>query len=396
MAKKPQNAFPELPKIPTIAGVRVAGVAAGLKDSGKHDLFVAELARGSTIAGTLTRSKCPGMPVEWSKRQLPGGKVRAIVASSGNSNVFTGGQGRQLVENTAAATAKLIGCRKSEVFLASTGIIGEKKDVTFVADKVPVGVKALKKTAWHDAARSIMTTDRFPKAAVRKVKIGSVDVTLAGIAKGSQMIAPDMGTMLSFLFTDAKIPAKVLQSCLTRAVDRSFNCISVDGDTSTSDTVLLSATGQVKRQPRIERANDPQLRDFREALEDMTAELAQMIVQDGAKKGHLLTCDVVGAESQRAARNIGRSIVDSTLVRVGIAGAEPRAGRIVMAVGKAGERAERDLLGIAIGGVQIAEAGETLPDFDAKAVVKHLKSGQVHFTIDIGIGRGKARVWSAL
>ena len=396
MAKKPQNAFPELPKIPAIAGVRIAGVAAGLKDNGKHDLFVAELARGSTIAGTLTRSRCPGMPVEWSKRQLPGGKVRAIVASSGNSNVFTGGQGRQLVENTAAAAAKLIGCRKTEVFLASTGIIGEKKEVTFVADKVPAGVKALRKAAWHDAARSIMTTDRFPKAALRKVKIGNVDVTLAGIAKGSQMIAPDMGTMLSFLFTDAKIPAKVLQSCLTRAVDRSFNCISVDGDTSTSDTVLLSATGQVKRQPKIERANDPLLLDFRAALEDMTGELARMIVRDGAKKDRLLTCDVIGAESQRAARNIGRSIVDSTLVRIGIAGAEPRAGRIVMAVGKAGERAERDLLGIAIGGVQIAAAGETLPDFDAKAVVKHLKAGQVHFTIDIGIGRGKARVWSAL
>ena len=246
MTKKPQNAFPELPKIPSIAGVRISGVVAGLKDNGEHDLFVAELARGSTVAGTFTRSKCPGMPVEWSKRQLAGGRVRAIVASSGNSNVFTGGQGRQLVENTATVTAKLIGCRKSEVFLASTGIIGEKKNATFVADKVPMGLKALKKTAWHDAALSIMTTDRFPKAAIRKVKIGNVDVMLVGIGKGSQMIAPDMGTMLSFLFTDAKIPAKVLQSCLKRAVDRSFNCISVDSDTSTSDTVLLSATGQVK------------------------------------------------------------------------------------------------------------------------------------------------------
>jgi glutamate N-acetyltransferase/amino-acid N-acetyltransferase len=396
MAKKPESAFPELPKIPSIAGVRISGVVAGLKDNGKHDLFVAELARGSTIAGTFTRSKCPGMPVEWSKRQLAGGRVRAIVASSGNSNVFTGGQGRQLVENTATVTAKLIGCRKSEVFLASTGIIGEKKNATFVADKVPMGLKALKKTAWHDAALSIMTTDRFPKAAIRKVKIGDVDVMLVGIGKGSQMIAPDMGTMLSFLFTDAKIPAKVLQSCLKRAVDRSFNCISVDSDTSTSDTVLLSATGQVKRQPSIERANNPMLRDFREALDDMTGELARMIIRDGAKKGHFLTCDVIGAESQRAARNIGRSIVDSTLVRVGVAGAEPRVGRIVMAVGKAGERAERDLLGIAIGGIQVAEAGETLPDFDAKAVMKHLKAGQVHFTINIGIGRGKARVWSAL
>ena len=391
-----KDEFPSLPKIPSISGVRVSGVAAGLKDNGMHDLFVAELVPGSTIAGTLTRSRCPGMPVEWSKRQLPGGKVRAIVASSGNSNVFTGSQGRKLVENTAAAVAKSVGCRTSQVFLASTGVIGEKKDIRFVADKVPIGVKALKNAAWHDAARSIMTTDRFPKAVVRKVKIGNVDVTLAGIAKGSTMIAPDMGTMLSFLFTDAKIPAKVLQTCLTRAVDRSFNCISVDGDTSTSDTVLLCATGQVKRQPKIERASDSTLKDFRAALEDMTVELAQMIVRDGAATGNLLTCDVVGAESQRAARNIGRAIVDSTLVRKGIAGAEPRAGRIVMAVGKAGEKAERDLLSISIGNIVVAKSGESSPNIDEGAVVSHLRSGQVHFTVDIGIGRGNARVWSAL
>ena len=391
-----EDDFPSLPKIPSILGVRVSGIAAGLKGNGKHDLFVAELVPGSTIAGTLTRSRCPGMPVEWSKRQLPGGKVRAIVASSGNSNVFTGSQGRKLVENTAAAVAKSVGCRTSQVFLASTGVIGEKKDIRFVADKVPIGVKALKNAAWHDAARSIMTTDRFPKAVVRKVKIGNVDVTLAGIAKGSTMIAPDMGTMLSFLFTDAKIPAKVLQTCLTRAVDRSFNCISVDGDTSTSDTVLLCATGQVKRQPKIERASDSTLKDFRAALEDMTVELAQMIVRDGAATGNLLTCDVVGAESQRAARNIGRAIVDSTLVRKGIAGAEPRAGRIVMAVGKAGEKAERDLLGISIGDIVVAKSGESSPNIDEGAVVSHLRSGKVHFTVDIGIGRGKARVWSAL
>lgn len=388
--------FPDLPKIPAIAGVRVAGIAAGLKDSGKHDLFVAELAPGSTVAGTLTRSLCPGAPVEWNKRHLPAGKVRAIVASSGNSNVFTGQQGRDLVANTAAAAAKIVGCRPAQVMLASTGVIGEKRETTFVSDKVPGAFKKLTKTGWHDAARSIMTTDRFPKAAVRKVKIGNVDVSLAGIAKGSQMIAPDMGTMLCFLFTDAKLPAKVLQSCLKRAVDRSFNCISVDGDTSTSDTVLLSATGQVKRQPRIDRASDPALRDFRAALEEIAQELALMIARDGAKTNRLLTCDVVGAESARGARNIGRSIVDSTLVRVGIAGAEPRAGRIVMAVGKSGEKADRDRLGIAIGDITIADRGEAVAEFDADAVVRHLKGNRIHMTVDIGIGRGKARLWAAL
>ena len=394
MANK--NKFPDLPRIPAIAGVRIAGIAAGLKDNGKHDLFVAELAPGTTVAGTLTRSLCPGAPVEWNKRQLPAGKVRAIVASSGNSNVFTGQQGRDLVANTAAAAAKAVGCRPAQVLLASTGIIGEKLETTFVSDKVPAAFRKLTKTGWHDSARSIMTTDRFPKAAVRKVKIGNVEVSLADIAKGSQMIAPDMGTMLCFLFTDAKLPPKILQSCLKRAVDRSFNCISVDGDISTSDTVLLSATGQVTRQPQIDRAGDPALRDFRSVLEDMTRELALMIAHDGAKSGRLLTCDVVGAESARSARNIGRSIVDSTLVRVGITGAEPRAGRIVMAVGKAGEKADRDRLGIAIGDVAIAESGETVSGFDADTVVRHLKSDQVQISVDIGIGRGKARVWAAL
>ena len=396
MANK--NEFADLPKIPAIAGVRIAGVAAGLKVNGKHDLFVAELAPGTTVAGTLTRSLCPGAPVEWNKQHLPAGKVRAIVASSGNSNVFTGQQGRDLVANTAAAAAKAVGCRPAQVRLASTGIIGEKRETTFVSDKVPAAFRKLTKTGWHDSARSIMTTDRFPKAAVRKVKIGNVEGSLAGIAKGSQMIAPDMGTMLCFLLTDAKLPAKVLQSCLKRAVDRSFNCISVDGDTSTSDTVLLSATGQVKRQPRVERAGDLELRDFRSALEDMTRELALMIARDGAKSGRLLTCDVVGAESARGARNIGRSIVDSMLVRVGIAGAEPRAGRIVMAVGKAGEKAARDRLAIAIaiGDVAIAEGGETVSGFDADTMVRHLKSDRVQISVDIGIGRGKARVWAAL
>ena len=388
--------FPQLPLIPRISGERLSGDVAGLKDNGPHDLVVAELSPGSTIAGTLTRSRCPGMPVEWTKRQLPGGKVRAIVASSGNSNVFTGNQGRKLVEKTASVVSNLIDCDMSEVFIASTGVIGEKKDVNFVADKVPLGVKALNETGWHNAARSIMTTDRFPKAAFREVKIGDADIILAGIAKGSTMIAPDMGTMLSFIFTDAKIPSKILQSCLNYAVDRSFNCISVDGDTSTSDTVLLSATGQADSQLQIQSVKDPALKNFRVALEGMTIELAQMIVRDGTPEGNILTCDVIGAVSQRAARNIGRSIVDSILVRKGIFGAEPRVGRIVMAVGKAGEKAERDLLSISIGKVLVAKAGETLANFDEAAVDSHLKSSQVHFTIDIGLGRGKARVWSAL
>jgi glutamate N-acetyltransferase/amino-acid N-acetyltransferase len=241
-----------------------------------------------------------------------------------------------------------------------------------------------------------MTTDHFPKAVVRKVKIGDTDITLAGIAKGSTMIAPDMGTMLSFIFTDAKIPSKVLQNCLKYVVDRSFNCISVDGDTSTSDTVLLSATGRANGQQKIQSANDPALKNFRVALEELTIELAQMIVRDGASGKNMLTCDVVGAVSQRAARNIGRSIVDSTLVRKGIFAAEPRSGRIVMAVGKAGEKAERDLLSVSIGKVLVAKAGETLSNFDKGLVISHLKSSQVHFIVDIGLGRGKARVWSAL
>ena len=396
MAKKKKNDFPALPKLPPVGGVRISGVAAGLKESGAHDLFVAELAAGTTIAGTLTRSRCPGAPVEWSRRLLPGGKARAIVVSSGNSKVFTGAQGRELVKTTATRAAELLGVPRNQVFLASTGTIAEKKPIDFVASKLPRAIRGLKAGAWPRAARAIMTTDRFPKAATREVQIGETPVKLVGIAKGSQMIAPDMGTMLSFLFTDAKIPAPVLQACLTRAVDRSFNCISVDGDTSTSDTVLLSATGKADRHPRITAAGDPRLRAFRTALEEITGKLARMIVRDGAATGRLVTIDVAGAASARAARRIGRSIADSTLVRRSIETAEARVGRIVMAVGKAGEAAERDKLGIAIGGIEMAVAGETLPGFDQRAVRRNLRSDAVGIAVDLGIGRGRARVWTAL
>ena len=386
----------ELPHIPAVAGVRIAGLAAGLKPDGSHDLFLAELVPGTTIAGTLTRSRCPGAPVEWSRALLPRGKARAIVASSGNANVFTGRQGRTLVEATAAEAARLLGCRETEIFIASTGLIGEKKPADFVAAKLPRAIAALTAEGWAEAARGIMTTDRFPKAAVRRVRIGEAEVTLAGIAKGSTMIAPDMGTMLSFLFTDAKLPAFVLQSCLARAVDRSFNCITVDGDTSTSDTVLLCATGKVAGQPRVERASDPVLRAFRDALEDMTGELARMIVRDGAKSGRMLTVDVSGAASARAARRVGRTIADSTLVRKTIEMAEPRSGRIVMAIGKAGEAADRDRLSVAVGGVAMAASGETVEGFDRESVSRHLKEDRVHIAVELGIGRGRARVWAAL
>ncbi|MDP6388370.1 MAG: bifunctional glutamate N-acetyltransferase/amino-acid acetyltransferase ArgJ [Alphaproteobacteria bacterium] len=396
MAKRSPLAPKGFPHMPRIAGVRVAGLAAGLKPDGSHDLFMAELAPGSTVAGTLTRSGFPGAPVEWTRKHLPRGKVRAIVANSGNSNVFTGRAGPAQVEATAAAAAKLLGCPRSQVLLASTGRIGVKRAPDFVAAKLPRAKRKLKAGAWHDAARAIMTTDSFPKAARRTALIGGTRVTLAGIAKGCTMIAPDMGTMLSFLFTDAKISAKVLRAALRRAVDLSFNSISVDGDTSTSDTVLLAATGKGARHKRIASAGDPEFGDFRRALEELTRDLALQIVRDGENPRRLIAFHITGAESARAARRIGRVLATSTLTRRSIAERGDGWGRLVAAVGRAGEKADRDRLSIRIGGTAVAEAGEHHLDYDFGAVDRHLRGREIEIAVDVGVGRGRARVWTSM
>jgi glutamate N-acetyltransferase/amino-acid N-acetyltransferase len=381
------------PAMPPLAGVRVAGRACGLKRSGAKDLFLAELVEGTTVAGVFTRSRCPSAPVEWCRRVLASGRARAVVVNSGNANAFTGDAGEVTVRETVRAAAELFGCPQPAVFAASTGVIGVPVPPDHIARALPGLAAALAPDGWPDAAAAIMTTDTFAKGATRTATIGGVPVTLNGIAKGSGMIAPDMATMLGFLFSDAAIAAPALQRLLNRAVDRSFNCITVDGDTSTSDTVLLMATGQA-RHPPVSDPNDRTLGDFRRALDDLAIDLAQQIVRDGEGAQKFVAITVTGAASARAARRIGLAIGNSPLVKTAIAGEDPNWGRIVMAVGKAGEKADRDRLAIAIGGVPITVNGRRRPDYDEAPVIAHMRGRAIDIAVDLGLGRGTATVWT--
>ncbi len=394
MAKTSPLAPDRFPALAPIAGLRIAGVAAGLKRSGRRDLFLAELAPGSTVAGVFTRSRCASAPVEWCRRVLPKGRVRAIVVNSGNANAFTGAAGERTVAETARAAARMLGCPQNEIFIASTGVIGVPVAPDYVARCLPKVRERLSRDGWEPAARAIMTTDTFPKGAMRTARIGGETVTLVGIAKGSGMIAPDMATMLAFVFTDARLPAPVLQAVLERANARSFNCITVDGDTSTSDTVLLAATGRGPRHPVIASPGDHRLRGFRTALRDLMVDLATQVVKDGEGAEKFVTIDVTGAASSRAARRIAMAIANSPLVKTAIAGGDPNWGRVVMAVGKAGERADRDRLSIAMGGIPITEKGCVVPDYDEARVARHMAGRTIHIAVDVGVGRGRARVWT--
>jgi glutamate N-acetyltransferase/amino-acid N-acetyltransferase len=382
--------FPELPPIP---GVRLAAYAAGIRYAGRNDMMLAELVPGSTIAGVLTQSTMPGQPVIWCRECLPGGRVRAIVVNSGNANVFTGRAGRQVVESTAATAARLLGCEPRQVFISSTGVIGEPPPADRISAALPNVVPLLDGGAWELAARAIMTTDTFPKGATATATIDGVRVRINGFCKGSGMIAPDMATMLAYVFTDAALPANVLQPLLAEANERSFNCVTVDGDTSTSDTVLLCATQQV-RHASIASPGDPLLGDFRRALAGLTTDLATQLARDGEGAEKFVTIEVAGAESDRAARRIGLSIGNSPLVKTALAAGDANWGRIVMAVGKAGEKADRDRLGIAVGGIQIAAQGGPVPGYDEGPVGEHMKGREIRIAVDIGIGSGRATVWT--
>jgi glutamate N-acetyltransferase/amino-acid N-acetyltransferase len=381
------------PDMPAVAGVRLASGACGLRYQGRTDLMLAELAPGSTIAGVFTRSLTASAPVEWCRRALKRGRARIFVVNSGNANAFTGRAGEQGVEETVNGAAQLMGCKPHEVFVASTGVIGEKLESSKIVGALPGLQAQLSADAWPTAAAAIMTTDTFPKGASRTAHIGDTPVTINGIAKGSGMIAPDMATMLAFLFTDAKLSPVVLQACLAYANDRSFNAVTVDGDTSTSDTVLLAATGAAGNK-RIAGASDPALRDFRRALNELMLDLAHQVVKDGEGAQKFVSITVTGAASTRAARNIGMAIANSPLVKTAIAGQDANWGRIVMAVGKAGEKANRDKLKIAIGGVTIAETGGAVSGYDEAPVVAHMKGRDIDIAVDVGIGKGRATVWT--
>ena len=382
-----------LPELPELAGVRLAAAAAGIRYQGRTDLVMAEFAAGTTVAGVFTSSKCPGAPVDWCRACLPGGQARALVVNAGNANVFTGRAGALAAKATAAAAAGLAGCKPKQVFVASTGVIGEILPHERLTAALPALHGALSGGGWEAAARCIMPTDTFPKASTRTALIGDTEIRITGIAKGSGMIAPDMATMLCFIATDAKIPAPALQALLKRGTARSFNCTTVDSDTSTSDTVLLFATGRTSH-AKVPKEGGPVLRDFRRALDEVMLDLALQVVRDGEGAQKLIRIDVSGAVSAKSAKRIGMTIANSPLVKTAIAGEDANWGRIVMAVGKAGEPADRDLLSVGVGGVWMARDGFVVPDYDEAPVVAHMKGREVDIAVDLGLGRGRATVWT--
>jgi len=384
------DAFPELP---AIDGIEIAAAETGLKYKGRPDLLLMKFADGTQVAGTFTRSLCPSAPVDWCRQHIAGGEARGVVVNAGNANAFTGKLGAQACEALVQTAADALSCRPSRVFAASTGVIGQVLPAEKLAPHIRTMAADMAPGRWADAAKAIMTTDTFPKGATRRVDIGGTTVRINGIVKGSGMIAPDMATMLSFIGTDAQIPAPLLQACLSVAVEKSFNCSTVDSDTSTSDTVLAFATGKAGN-PVPEGLDDPALSAFTAALEDLCVDLAKQVVRDGEGASKFITINVTGADSDTAAKRIALSIANSPLVKTAIAGEDANWGRVVMAVGKAGEKAERDKLSISMGGTVIAEEGAAVEGYDETPVAQHMKGQEIDIDVDLAIGNGKATVWT--
>ena len=381
-----------VPDMPEIPGVRLATGAAGIKYQGRTDVLLALFDKSTSVAGVLTRSKCPSAPVEWCRAKLKGGKARALVVNSGNANAFTGKTGRTAVAFTAKLASQATGCKPAEVFLASTGVIGEPLRASAfegVLDRLAQGAAPGR---FLDAAKAIMTTDTFPKMATAQARLGDATVTINGIAKGAGMIAPDMATMLSFVFTDAPIAAGALQALLSSSVTDTFNAVTIDGDTSTSDTLLVFATGAAPNAPKISKASDPRLKEFRKAFESVLANLAEQVARDGEGARKLVEIVVEGATSKKSARRIAMSIANSPLVKTAIAGEDANWGRVVMAVGKAGEPADRDRLSIWFGDTRVAHRGARDPGYDETAVSDYMKAPEITLRVALGLGKGRDRV----
>ena len=380
------------PALPAITGVRAAVTRAGYKNWERSDLTYVTFDEGTVVAGVTTKSRCPSPEVEWCRAALPLGRARALVVNAGNSNAFTGNRGRAAVEAITARVAGAIGCQPSDIFVASTGVIG----VPLPIDKAEAGIDAVltaPEASWEAAAATIMTTDTFAKAATASAMIGGTRVDLVGIIKGSGMIAPDMATMLGFVFTDAAIAPGLLQAMLDQANGKSFSCITVDGDTSTSDTVLAFATGRAGNTP-LETIDDAGADAFQAALSDICLQLAHLVVRDGEGASKFISIQVEGAESDASAQRIALSIANSPLVKTAIAGEDANWGRVVMAVGKAGEPAERDKLSIRFGATQVASGGLAVEGYDEAPFAEHQNGREFDIGVDLGIGNGRATVWT--
>ncbi len=384
------------PEMPVIRGVRMATAAAGIKYKNRTDVLLMVFDEPAAVAGVFTKSRCPSAPVDYCRANLAGGTARAVVVNSGNANAFTGQKGRAATDLTGKSAAAAVGCSEREVFLASTGVIGEPLDASKFAGVLDQMNADAKGDFWFEAAKAIMTTDTYPKVATRTAKIGGVEVTINGIAKGAGMIAPDMATMLSYVVTDADIASPALQALLSAGVGPTFNSVTVDSDTSTSDTLMLFATGAAAAdgQARVENADDAQLEGFRAALNDLLKDLALQVVRDGEGARKMVEVTVTGAESDAAAKKIALSIANSPLVKTAVAGEDANWGRIVMAVGKSGELADRDRLAISFGHVRVAVNGERDPSYSEAEATAVMKQQDIPVKVDIGLGSGTATVWT--
>jgi glutamate N-acetyltransferase / amino-acid N-acetyltransferase len=380
------------PALPAIDGVTLRVARARYKDWDRCDLTYAELAPGTVVAGVLTKSACCSSEVDWCRAALKQGEARALVVSAGNANAFTGYRGLAAVEAVTSRVAAHLGCAAQEVFVASTGVIG----VPLPIDKAEAGLDAAfaaNEATWQDAALTISTTDTFPKGATAQAVVGDKTVSLSGIVKGSGMIAPDMATMLGFIFTDAAVDPAFLQTLLSAANRTTFSCITVDSDTSTSDTVLVFATGKAGNAP-LASYDDAGADAFAAALQDVCRQLAQLVVCDGEGATKFITVAVTGAVSDESAHRVAMSIANSPLVKTAIAGGDANWGRVVMAVGKAGEPADRDRLSIRFGPTLVAKDGLVVPDYDETPVTAHVQSRTVDIGADLGLGEGRATVWT--
>jgi glutamate N-acetyltransferase/amino-acid N-acetyltransferase len=382
--------------MPAIDGLRIATAQAGIKYKGRTDLMVMVFDPGTSVAGVFTKSKCPSAAVDFCRANLGAGSARALVVNSGNANAFTGRRGAEATQMTADAAAAAAGCSASEVFLASTGVIGEPLEAERFTHLLASLAGEAKPDGWRDAGKAIMTTDTFPKYATASATLGDTEVTINGIAKGAGMIAPDMATMLAFVATDAPIAAPVLQALLSKGVGKTFNSVTVDGDTSTSDTLMMFATGAAAKRgaPTITDKGDPRLGGFKRALNRLLKSLAIQIARDGEGARKLIEITVEGAKSSRSAKRIAMSIANSPLVKTAVAGEDANWGRVVMAVGKAGEPADRDLLTIRFGDVRVAHRGERDPDYSEETASAYMRGEEIRIGVDIGLGRGKATVWT--
>ena len=380
--------------MPPVPGVRLATAAAGIRYPGRTDVLLALFDRGTAVAGVFTRSKCPSAPVDWCRARMRRGAARALVVNSGNANAFTGKSGRAATELTAKLASGAAGCEPDDVLLASTGVIGEPLDAMKFADVIDRLVDDAAPGGWDRAAQAIMTTDTFAKGAAAVVRLGASAVTICGVAKGAGMIAPDMGTMLSFVFTDAPIAPAVLRSLLRQGVEDTFNAVTIDGDTSTSDTLLVFATGAAAARgiAKITSMSDQRLAAFRKGFSAVLANLAEQVARDGEGARKLVEIIVEGAKSKRSARRIALSIANSPLVKTAIAGEDANWGRVVMAVGKAGEPADRDRLSIWFNGIRVAHKGERDPAYDEAAVSAAMKKPEIMLKVGLGLGKGRDRV----